>query len=121
MVKYATKGEKAGQALCQLFKEIIQPSAIEDNPSTKMRSLMIKSIAGKRDIGQCEVSRLLLSEPLYNSSFNYVTISTEIDSRELNLNANRKQIDLIKNQLITKINYQLEPNTKKQLSLPYPK
>ncbi|RNA16317.1 ATP-dependent DNA helicase PIF1 [Brachionus plicatilis] len=103
MVKYATKGEKA---------------EIEDNPSTKMRSLMVKSIAGKRDIGQCEVSRLLLSEPLYNSLFNYVTISTEIDSRELNLNvnddndspatknslidyyANRKQIDLIKNQLV---------------------
>ncbi|CAF1045089.1 unnamed protein product [Brachionus calyciflorus] len=101
MVKYATNGEKAGQALCQIFKEVIGPSSLEDNPTTKIRSLMIKSIAGKRDIGQCEVSRLLLSEPLYNSSFNYVTLSTEIDSRELNLNVNQdEESSVIKNSLI---------------------
>ncbi|CAF0924282.1 unnamed protein product [Brachionus calyciflorus] len=118
MVKYATKREKAGLSLCQLFKDVIGPSLIEDNPNTKIRSMMIKSIAGKRDIGQCEVSRLLLSESLYNSSFNYVTVSTEIDSRQLNLNvneddeskatknslidyyANRKQLESIKNQLV---------------------
>jgi len=33
---------------------------------------MLKSVANKRDIG---VSRLLLSEPLYSSSFEFVTIS----------------------------------------------
>jgi hypothetical protein len=39
---------------------------------------MLKSIANKRDIGQCEVSRLLLSEPLYSSSFEFVTISLKM-------------------------------------------
>ena len=33
---------------------------------------MLQSI-GKRDIGQCEVCRLLMSEPLYSSSFEYTT------------------------------------------------
>ncbi|CAF0956132.1 unnamed protein product [Brachionus calyciflorus] len=71
IVKYATIGEKAGLSLFQVYKEVI----------------------GKRDIGQCEVSRLLLSEPLYNSSFNYVTVSTEIDTRDMNLNkANEESV-----------------------------
>ena len=47
---------------------------------------MIKHIAGDRDIGQCEVSRLLMSQPLYHSSFDYVTISTNMDSKEINTN-----------------------------------
>jgi len=38
---------------------------------TKLRSCMLKTVAGKRDLGQCEVSRLLMSEPLYHSSFEY--------------------------------------------------
>ena len=42
----------------------------EDNVTTKLKSLMLQSI-GKRDIGQCEVCRLLMSEPLYSSSFEY--------------------------------------------------
>jgi len=36
---------------------------------------MLKSVAYKRDIG---VSRLLLSEPLYSSSFELVTISLKL-------------------------------------------
>ncbi len=34
---------------------------------------MLKTVSGKRDIGQCEVSRLLMSGPLYHSSFSYIT------------------------------------------------
>ncbi|RNA16634.1 ATP-dependent DNA helicase PIF1 [Brachionus plicatilis] len=101
MVKYATKGEKAGQAICQIFKDVIGHSSMDDNAGTKIRSLMIKSTAGKRDIGKCELSRLLLSEPLYNSTFNYVTISTEIDSRVLNLNINDDKSIATKNSLIS--------------------
>ena len=40
---------------------------------------MLKTVAGKRDLGQCEVSRLLMSEPLYHSSFEYVTQSLELN------------------------------------------
>ena len=84
MVKYITKGEKAGKMLTNLFKDVCNNSKEEDNPQTKLRSLMIKQICGKRDIGQCEVSRLLMSEPLYHSDFKYVSISTDLDSREIN-------------------------------------
>jgi hypothetical protein len=33
---------------------------------------MIHLIAGNRDIGQCEVLRLIFSDLLYYSTFNYV-------------------------------------------------
>ena len=49
MVKYATKGEKAGIEFKKLFHDIIYNCHDEDNPQSKMRSLMMKSIAGKRD------------------------------------------------------------------------
>ncbi|RNA15588.1 ATP-dependent DNA helicase PIF1 [Brachionus plicatilis] len=88
MVKYATKGEKAGQSLCKMFKDVIENSSQDDNPQTKIRSLMLRSIAGKRDLGQCEVSRLLLSDKLYHSTFNYVTLCTDLDFREINLSKN---------------------------------
>jgi hypothetical protein len=89
MVKYATKGEKAGKALTQTFKDVIGPAAFDENPTSKLRSIMIRSVAGKRDIGQCEISRLLMSQPLYHSSFSYVTISTELDKREINISRNQ--------------------------------
>ena len=47
MVKYATKGEKAGKEFTKLYKDVISASNDEDNPKTKMRSLMLRSIAGK--------------------------------------------------------------------------
>ena len=50
-----------------------------------MRSIIVKSIAGKRDLGQCEVARLLLSEPLYHSNFNYVNLSTDLFTKEVNI------------------------------------
>lgn len=85
MVKYATKGEKKGQALSQAFKDVITYTGEEDYPKSKIRSLMIKHIAGERDIGQCEVSRLLMSEPLYHSSFEYVTVCTNVNTKEINI------------------------------------
>jgi hypothetical protein len=48
---------------------------------------MIHLIAGNRDIGQCEVSRLLFSDPLYHSTFNYVNQSSDLYNREINVNA----------------------------------
>jgi hypothetical protein len=73
--KYATKGEKAGQELTFL----VLNSQSDDNPQKKLRSIMIKMSGGKRDLSQCEVSRLLLSQPLYRSSFDYITLNNDLN------------------------------------------
>ena len=62
-----------------------------DNPHTKIRSLMLRTV-GKRDIGQCEVSRLLMSEPLYHSSFTYVSQSLDLTGRQLDLDTNSNNL-----------------------------
>ena len=59
MVKYATKGEKAGQEFSKLYKDILSASNDNDNPQTKMRSLMLRSIAGKRDLGNYKIFKLI--------------------------------------------------------------
>ena len=69
MAKYISKGEKAGSGLNALYKSVLEHTCDEDNPTKKLRALMLKSVAGKRDLGQCEVSRLLMSEPMYSSTF----------------------------------------------------
>jgi hypothetical protein len=92
MVKYATKAEKAGSSLNDLYKSVIKFADEKDNTITQLRSLMLKTVAGKRDIGQCEVCRLLNSEPLYSSTFKYVTQSLELSqSKELNSITNTNQ------------------------------
>lgn len=78
MVKYATKGEKAGSSLNELYRTVITQASDEDNPVSKLKSLMLKTVSGKRDLGQCEVSRLLFSGNLYSSTFTYVTQSLEL-------------------------------------------
>ena len=93
MVKYATKSEKAGNSFKQLYNDIIGTATEEDNPQSKLRSLMLRSIAGKRDLGQCEISRLLLSEPLYHSSFNYVNLCTDLNNKQVNLDKNSNEED----------------------------
>ena len=77
MVKYATKAEKAGKSLNDLYRSVILYANDDDNVTTKLKSLMLQSL-GKRDIGQCEVCRLLMSEPLYSSSFEYATQSLDL-------------------------------------------
>ena len=52
MVKYATKGEKSGIEFKKLYNDVISFCDDEANPMSKMRSLMMKSIAGKRDLGE---------------------------------------------------------------------
>ena len=78
MVKYVGKGEKSSNRLNDVFNSVISHASDGDNPITKLRSLMLKSVGGKRDLGQCEVSRLLLSEPLYSSPFEFVTVSLKL-------------------------------------------
>ena len=94
MVKYATKAEKAGSSLNDLYKSVIMYANEDDNTITKLRSLMLKTVSGKRDLGQCEVCRLLMSEPLYSSSFEYVQQSLDLNQAKelnnLNKNGNNK-------------------------------
>ena len=85
MVKYATKGEKAGASMNQIFRDVIGKADVTDNANTKFRSILLKSIAGTRDIGQCEVTRLILGDPLYHSSFTYVKQSLDLYEREINM------------------------------------
>ena len=77
-------GEKKGQALSKVFKDVISHATNEDDPKSKIRSLMIKHITG--DIGQCEVARLLMRQILFHSSFEYVTFCTNSNSRKINTN-----------------------------------
>lgn len=91
MVKYATKGEKVSKSLTSLFKSVVSHAQEDDNPASKLRSLMLKSVAGNRDIGQSEVCRLLMSEPLYHSSFKYVNQSLDINSKQINNSANENE------------------------------
>ena len=93
MVKYATKSEKAGNSFKHLYNDIIGTATEEDNPQSKLRSLMLRSIAGKRDLDQCEISRLLLSELLYHSTFNYVTLCTDLNNKQVNLDKNANDDD----------------------------
>ena len=39
---------------------------------------MLKTVSGKRDLGQCEVSRLLMSEPLYSCTFEFVVLCLDL-------------------------------------------
>lgn len=48
---------------------------------------MIRSVAGKRDLGAGEVSRYLLSEPTYHSEFDAVFLNLQLDIKEIDINA----------------------------------
>ena len=74
--------------MTQIFKSVISHATQDDNPASKIRSIMLKSVAGSRDLGQCEISRLLLSEPHYRSSFIHITVSLELNKREINCHSN---------------------------------
>lgn len=100
-----------------LFKSVILHTTEEDNPTSKLRALMLKSVSGKRDLGQCEVSRLLLSEPMYSSSFEYFVVSIELkQQREVNLinsetddNLNATKFTLMDHYLNRHSNPELKP------------
>ena len=52
MVKYATKGVKAGNSINEFYKSVTKEITEEDNPVSKLRSCMLKTVAGRRDLGQ---------------------------------------------------------------------
>jgi hypothetical protein len=86
--------------LNQIFKSVVSHATLEDNPTSKIRSLMLKSVAGNRDLGQCEISRLLMSEPHYRSSFCHVTVSLEINIREIDCQTYCESAPATKNSLL---------------------
>ena len=75
------KEKKAGSTINEIFREVAYNANETDDPVTKIRSMVLKTINGKRDLGQCEVSRLLLSAPLYHSSFAYIKFSLDLNNR----------------------------------------
>ncbi|RMZ95107.1 ATP-dependent DNA helicase PIF1, partial [Brachionus plicatilis] len=81
MVKYAAKPEKSSQTFKETYKTILNYSKEGDNPKSKLRSIMLKTSCGQRDIGQCEVCRLLMSGTLYQSSFQYVNQSLDLNNQ----------------------------------------
>ena len=51
---------------------------------------MLKTVTGKRDLGQCEVCRLLMSEPRFSSTFEYLTQSLKLNQfKEMNKLTNK--------------------------------
>ncbi len=71
---------------------------------------MLKTVSGKRDLGQCEVSRLLLSGPLYSSSFQYITQSLELHvSKLVKIHNNKENSDSVTNKsLIERYSHRAE-------------
>lgn len=69
----------------KLFHDVISTSTEDQDPRSKLRSLMIRSVAGKRDLGAGEVSRYLLSEPTYHSEFDAVFLNLDLNVKELNI------------------------------------
>ena len=69
----------------KLFSDVVNTTAPNDDPKSKMRSLMIKSVSGKRDLGSAEVTRYLLSEPSYHSEFTPVYLNLNIDIKEIQI------------------------------------
>ena len=88
--------EKTSDSLNQVFKSVILLAKEEDNPITKMRSLMLKSISGNRDIGQSEVCRLLFSDPHYHTDFTHITISLDYHHKQINLQDNEENTTAFK-------------------------
>ncbi|CAF1048474.1 unnamed protein product, partial [Brachionus calyciflorus] len=83
MVKYASKPEKSSQTYIDTFKSSLCHSTDQDDPKSKLRSLMLKYSCGQRDIGQCEVCRLLMNGPLSQTRFQYINQSLDLNSRQV--------------------------------------
>ncbi len=101
IAKYACKGEVAGQSIQDILKIVSQSITEDDNPVSKLRSIFLRTTCSKRDRGIGEVSRLLLGNPLYHSSFNYLNASLDMNCRELediNLNIQDNNTEQSNNQ-----------------------
>ena len=67
ITKYASKGEKASDALERLFTSRVASAQADDPVSTLLRSVVIRS-QGERDVGSQEIARRSMGLPLCRSS-----------------------------------------------------
>jgi hypothetical protein len=65
-----------------------------------MKSMILKCASGTRDLGQCEVSRLLMSERHYHSSFQHFSISLDFNRVEMILNKSNSNEPSVKISLL---------------------
>ena len=84
MVKYASKGEQGGRSLLNIYRSVMQHAQDSDNPISKLRSLMIRSV-DRRDVGGGEVSRMIFGGKHCQSSFVFVRQSLEISTQQLRI------------------------------------
>lgn len=73
MTKYIAKSEIKSKSAADTFAESISPS---NTTSTALRKCMIKAV-GERDFSAQETAHLLLSLPLYQCTYTFVTLSLD--------------------------------------------
>ena len=76
MAKYAAKGEPRSQAVQSCFKYCVNMQNDDTNTCKILRSTMLRAV-GERDFSAQETSHMLLSLPLVNCTFNFVTVSLD--------------------------------------------
>lgn len=83
------QGESVGSEFTNLLKEVASKAQETDDVSKKLKSLFLRYTVSKRDKGKAEIARSLLGEPLYHSTFTYLTINLEVGNRKIALLANQ--------------------------------
>ena len=80
MVKYASKVEKSGRSLQNIYRSVMQNAQDSDNPISKLRSVMIRCV-DRRDVGGGEASRMIFGGKHCQSSFIFVRKSLEVNTQ----------------------------------------
>lgn len=76
-------GEVVGNTLTEIIKTVALTITAESNPVSKLKSIFLRTTCAKRDRGLGEVTRSLLGNPLYHSTFKYENLSLDINYRPL--------------------------------------
>jgi len=81
--KYVTTGNQASEEFKDLIKLLTKNIEHGDNIISKLKSFFLRITCSQRAKGIAEVSRALLSSPLYHSDFKTVTVSLNYNSYEV--------------------------------------
>ena len=84
LTKYAAKGEPTSKQASTILNNTMDQLRDTDTTSSVLKRAMIQ-VAGERDISAQETAHMLLSTPLYGSTFQFITLSLD-NSRQLQLN-----------------------------------
>ena len=85
MVKYATKNETQSRNFYDIYKNIISNANENAHAKSLLKSIMLRSCGLNRDMGQSEITHLILGQPLFRSTYQYVHVSLDRSVRKLNL------------------------------------